>query len=106
MAEARRLNGGRWRIYLESERRLVRHPKSGAIATFYSLTEASRWWQKLHPDDPPLREADKCGSCGAYFEPNAKRVTYRGRSYHGVHTPFEIADSLVSSWVADRVCLP
>lgn len=91
MAEARRLSAGRWRIYLPSERRLVRHRRNGAIATFDSLAEARRWWQRLHPDDPPLHEGAKCGWCGTYFGPAAKRVTYGGRSYHGIHIPLAIA---------------
>lgn len=99
MAEARRLKAGRWRIYLGSDRSLVRHPKSRAIVTFDSLAEARRWWQTLHPEDPPLEEELKCDWCGAYFGPSMKPVMYAGRSYHGVHTPFGY---LGSSYIEGR----
>jgi hypothetical protein len=102
MAEARRLDSGLWRIYLGTERRLARRPRNGAIATFYSLAEARRWWQRLHPQDPPLQEAARCGGCGAYIEQNAKRVRYWGRTYHAVHMPLPIADDWDTAWVADR----
>jgi hypothetical protein len=92
MAEARRLNAGLWRIYLRSERRMARLPRTGAIATFYSLADARRWWQRQHPEEPPLQEAPKCVSCGAYIDPNMKFVKYSGRAYHGIHAPVDIAD--------------
>lgn len=85
MAEARRLSAGLWRVYLRSERRLARHPRSGAIATFYSLDEARRWWQKMHPEEPPLQEAPRCSGCGAYIDPSDRWVTSGGRAYHGIH---------------------
>jgi hypothetical protein len=91
MAEARRLDSGLWRIYLKGENRRARHKRSGTIATFYSLAEARRWWQKMHPEEPPLQEAARCAGCGAYISPGERVVTYAGRIYHGTHTSFAIA---------------
>src|SRR5579864_1764181 len=101
MAEARRLNSGLWRIYLSS-RRLARRPRNGTIATFYSLTEARRWWRRLHPQEPPLQETTRCAGCGSYIEPDIKSVTHAGRSYHRGHKPIASEDNvvpmLVDSW--------
>ena len=94
MAEARRLNAGLWRIYLKAVGSMARRPRGNTIATFYSLAEARRWWQKMHPKEPPLQEAPRCGWCGAYFDGRTKPVTNGGRSYHGIHTPFGVSSSL------------
>lgn len=95
MAEARRLSAGLWRVYLRSERRLARHPRTGAIATFYTLDEARRWWQRQHPEELPLQEAPRCGGCDAYIDPSVKFVSLGGRSYHGIHAPVATDDRIV-----------
>ena len=83
MAEARQLKGGRWRIYVA--RNLVRDPSTGSIATFNSLAAARAWWMKLHPNDAPLLEAQKCARCGGYFGAAAESVLIGGRYYHRGH---------------------
>lgn len=92
MAEARRLKSGRWRIYLRAHAMPVRDPASHAIVSFESLVQARRWWQALHPGDPPLGEAPRCARCGAYFGASMEPVSYAGRLFHGAHTPPAITD--------------
>jgi hypothetical protein len=87
MAEARRLRGGKWRIYGGPELDVTRDPETGAIAIFESLEAAQHWWARLHPDEPPLKEAIKCARCGAYFGVLAGYVTYGAGNYHPQHTP-------------------
>jgi hypothetical protein len=96
MAEARRLKSGRWRIYSGAERKPVRGPESGAIATFGSLAEARLWWQGIHPEHPPLKEEPRCSWCGAYFGPGMHPVNDAGRWYHSVHTPSAIGSGRTS----------
>jgi hypothetical protein len=87
MAKARRLKAGRWRIYDESGLTILRDPQTGSISTFESLDAARHWWWRLHPDDPPLREAARCARCGAYFGPASPGTLYAGRDYHPAHVP-------------------
>ena len=89
MAEARQLKAGRWRIYFGPGLKLVRDPSTGSIATFDSLDVARQWWARLHPDDAPLREAERCTRCGGYFGPAAGGTLYQGRYYHPAHRPEE-----------------
>src|SRR5205823_14503009 len=76
MIEARRLKSGKWRIYSGPESDVTRDPKTGLVAAFNSLEEARGWWQRLHPDDPPLHEAIKCSWCGAYFGQGMSYTSY------------------------------
>ena len=87
MAEAKRLKTGRWRIYRDPDKRLVRDPKTGTIVTFQSLTDARRWWSQINPAEPSLQEAHKCARCGAYFGINAPWTVRDGRPYHVEHAP-------------------
>ena len=87
MIEARRLKSGKWRIYSGPESDVTRDPKTGLVAAFNSLEEARGWWQRLHPDDPPLKEAIKCAWCGAYFGEGMSYTSYAGRYYHPQHIP-------------------
>jgi hypothetical protein len=90
VAEARQKKAGygSWRIYESaSHQRSVRDPISGAVAIFEDLELARRWWRRLHPGDPPLREALKCVRCGGYFGPLAGSTVYEGNLYHIVHAP-------------------
>jgi hypothetical protein len=89
MTEARRVKSGKWRIYSGPASDVVRDPQNGAVAYFTSLEEARRWWQRLQPDDPPLKEANKCAWCGAYFGREMNYTTYAGRYYHPQHIPQE-----------------
>jgi hypothetical protein len=86
MAEARRLKGGKWRIYVEPNLDPARDPWTGTIAIFESLEAARSWWGTLHPGKS-LCEANKCAWCGAYFGRLAGYTSYGGRYYHPQHTP-------------------
>lgn len=90
MAEARRLRGGKWRIYSGPQLDVTRDPDTGLIAFFDSLDAARRWWGRLHPGEPPLQEAIKCARCGAYFGPTSNYASYRGRHYHSQHAPLPV----------------
>ena len=87
MTEARRIKSGKWRIYSGPESDVARDPQNGAVAYFTSLDEARRWWQRLRPDDAPLKEAIKCAWCGAYFGRKMSYTSYAGRYYHPQHIP-------------------
>jgi hypothetical protein len=87
MAEARRLKTGKWRIYSGPELEVTRDPQTGAIVYFDSLETARGWWDHHHPGDRPLREANKCARCGAYFGPLASYTVYGETYYHPQHTP-------------------
>ncbi len=87
MAEAKRLKTGRWRIYRDPKRGLVRDPDTGTIATFSTLGDAKRWWSKVNPTEPSLQEAHKCARCGAYFGADTPWRIYNGKPYHVAHVP-------------------
>jgi hypothetical protein len=87
VAEARKLKSGRWRIYAGAELEVVREPVTGALVTFETLTQASRWWAEINPREAPLREARRCARCGAYFGPRAPWTVYSDRYYHPAHLP-------------------
>jgi hypothetical protein len=86
MAEARRLKGGRWRLYVSPELRPVRDPQTGTIVTFDSIEAARRWWRHLGLAEPPPQESVKCARCRAYIGRSASTL-YAGRYYHDSHTP-------------------
>ena len=69
----------------------MRDARTSAIATFESLGAAQRWWESCHRSNPPLVEAIKCATCGAYFGQLAERISYRERYYHLPHAPETIA---------------
>jgi hypothetical protein len=87
MAEARQLKTGRWRIYQGSGLDPVRDPETRAIVTFANLEAACRWWSRVHPNEPPLAEANKCTHCGSYFGPTTESTLFDGQYYHSRHTP-------------------
>ena len=87
MVEARQLRGGKWRIYRGPELDVARDPHTGGIAHFDSMEAARRWWARLHPDEPPLKEAIKCARCGAYFGAMAAYVSRGASYYHPQHAP-------------------
>ncbi len=87
MAEARRLKSGRWRLYMTPNLFPLRDPATGNIATFGSLEEARRWWLKIDPQGPVVKEAIKCASCGAYFGRASTWTQYAGRYFHPSHAP-------------------
>jgi hypothetical protein len=91
LAEARRLKGGKWRLYMTPNLAPVRDPETGEIATFDSLDDARRWWADVEPSEPPLDESIKCAWCGAYFGGASTWRLYAGRYYHPSHTPQDTA---------------
>jgi hypothetical protein len=91
LAEARRLKAGRWRIYDGPQLQPVRDASTGVMATFESLGAAQRWWDGIHPSDPPLAEAITCATCGGYFGQMAESMSYRESYYHLQHAPETMA---------------
>jgi hypothetical protein len=99
MAEARQLRTGKWRIYSGPELDVARHPQTRAIAFFDSLPAARHWWNRLHPDEPPLEEAIKCARCGAHFGALASPVAYGGDYYQPQHIP-QAANLYRRRWIS------